>query len=305
VGDVGSVRADFDRIATLPAWGFDHNAHYHSFLLDQLPARLGDALDLGCGTGEFSRLLAARSERLLGIDLSPTMIRIAKERSASFGNLSFETADAQNWDWPRARFDGIVSIAALHHLPLKEIAERMKQALRPGGVLAILDMYREHSLADYLTVTAAIPANLCFRLLSTGILESSTRISGGVVRAPKDGPFSHSLRAARGLPIDPSRSKSAPPSLVAVLARMAGTEDLIAFSTGRCRASGSKVIVGRGRSGIGNHGGSNVDRCRHTPGFGGYEARLGTYKRADSFDRPSHRGKACLVFNVEGDRPEH
>jgi len=155
-------------IATLPAWGFDHNAHHHSCLLDQLPTHLGAALDLGCGTGEFSRLLAVRSDRVLGVDLSPTMIRVARERSAGFGNLSFETADALNWHWPRESFDGIVSIAALHHLPLKEIAERMKQALRPGGVLVILDVYREDNLADYLTAIAAIPVNLCFRLRSTG-----------------------------------------------------------------------------------------------------------------------------------------
>jgi SAM-dependent methyltransferase len=112
--------------------------------------------------------LAARSDRVQGVDLSPIMIRIAKERSAEFDNLTFEIADALNWHWPRESFDGIVSIAALHHLPLKEIAERMKQALRPGGVLAILDVYREHNLADYLTAIAAIPVNLCFRLLSTG-----------------------------------------------------------------------------------------------------------------------------------------
>jgi predicted TPR repeat methyltransferase len=76
-----TIRADFDRIALISHEGWNHNTHYHGFLLRQLPAHLGEALDLGCGTGAFARLLAQRAERVLGLDLSPRMIQVARERS--------------------------------------------------------------------------------------------------------------------------------------------------------------------------------------------------------------------------------
>src|SRR5690349_20902655 len=91
-GDV--VRADFDRIARLDGDVWDHNSHYHGFLLDFLPPRCGEALDLGCGTGGFSRLLAGRCAHVLALDLSPEMIRVAGVRSASIANITYQVADA-------------------------------------------------------------------------------------------------------------------------------------------------------------------------------------------------------------------
>src|SRR4051812_31512007 len=76
-----SIRSDFDRIALLPETGWNHNAHYHARLLNHIPRRCRRILEIGCGTGEFSRLLAARAESVLAIDLSPQMIRLARERS--------------------------------------------------------------------------------------------------------------------------------------------------------------------------------------------------------------------------------
>src|SRR5215207_8117861 len=82
---VATVRADFDRIALLSEqYGWSHNDHYHGFLLGQLPAQVGEALDVGCGAGAFSRLLARRSRHVLGVDLSPEMVRMARERSRAY-----------------------------------------------------------------------------------------------------------------------------------------------------------------------------------------------------------------------------
>ena len=58
--DMATVQADFDRIALLSKQdadeGWNHNNHYHRFLLGQVPACCADALDIGCGTGQFARL---------------------------------------------------------------------------------------------------------------------------------------------------------------------------------------------------------------------------------------------------------
>jgi ubiquinone/menaquinone biosynthesis C-methylase UbiE len=55
-----TIRRDFDRIALLPDSGWNHNRHHHARLLGQVPPGCAEALDVGCGTGDLSRLLAAR-----------------------------------------------------------------------------------------------------------------------------------------------------------------------------------------------------------------------------------------------------
>jgi SAM-dependent methyltransferase len=171
-----TIRADFDRIALVSGDGWGHNSHYHPFLLRQLPPRLNEALDLGCGTGTFVRLLAQRAERVLGLDLSPQMIRIARERSTGLRNVTFEVADATVWAFPRERFDCIASIAALHHLPLAETLTRMRAALRPGGTLLVLDLYQSRGLADLLADLVAVPVHAALTLVKGGRLRSSRAV---------------------------------------------------------------------------------------------------------------------------------
>src|SRR5438105_12851371 len=97
---MSKVQADFDRIALLADETWDHNSHYHGFLLRQLPRHCGAVLDLGCGTGAFSRCLATRADHVLGLDLAPQMIRIARERARGYPNLEFQVADARTWRFP-------------------------------------------------------------------------------------------------------------------------------------------------------------------------------------------------------------
>src|SRR5215213_5075857 len=100
------VREDFDRLAGLSEGShWDHNAHYHPFLLKQLPERMDEALEVGCGTGTFARLLAERCERLVGVDLSPCMVEVARARSKDHPNVRYVVADAASWEFPPERFD--------------------------------------------------------------------------------------------------------------------------------------------------------------------------------------------------------
>ena len=165
-----AVRADFDRLALLPAPRWDHNQHYHSYLLRQVPSPCAQALDVGCGRGTFARLLAQRAGQVVGLDLSPSMIRVARARSKKYPNLRFEVADVNDWPLPPEAYDCIVSIATLHHLPLEKTLARMGNALRPGGALLILDLYQAAGVSDLLPGLAAMPASLGLRLLKTGRL---------------------------------------------------------------------------------------------------------------------------------------
>ena len=134
------------------------------------------ALDIGCGTGAFSRRLAERSDRVVALDLSPQMIRLARERSRCYSNIEFHVADATTWEFPLERFDCVASLATLHHLPIEEMLPKMKGALRPGGALVVLDLYKATGLSDVFTSLAAIPTSLVLRLVKNGRLRERREV---------------------------------------------------------------------------------------------------------------------------------
>ncbi|HEX6371080.1 MAG TPA: class I SAM-dependent methyltransferase [Longimicrobium sp.] len=101
---------------------------------------------------------------MIAVDLSPGMVRRARELSRTVENVEFRQADVRTWDLPPAAFDCIASIATLHHLPLVETLKKLDAALRPGGVLLVLDLYQARTLADWLWSALAYPWN---RLLRT------------------------------------------------------------------------------------------------------------------------------------------
>jgi SAM-dependent methyltransferase len=171
-----TIRADFDRLAPFEdeAWG--HNNHYQPFLLKHLPTRCENALEIGCGTGQFARLLAGHAQHVLALDLSPEMVKIAQARSQKFTNLEYRVTDVLATELPPAHFDCIASIATLHHLPLEVILPKITAALRPGGIFMLLDLYQAATLADYLTDALAFPVNLGLRLLKTGQFRTPSEV---------------------------------------------------------------------------------------------------------------------------------
>lgn len=167
---MSTIQKDFDRIALVSEDGAAHNDHYHNLLLRHFPSNSHDVLEIGCGTGGFARQLAQRSERVLALDVSPEMIRIARHRSVQFPNIEFELADVLDRPLPVDSFDCIASIATLHHLPFPEMLLKMKAALKPGGVLLVLDLFEPAGLADSLLNLVAIPVSVSLRLVHHGRL---------------------------------------------------------------------------------------------------------------------------------------
>ena len=159
------IQHDFDRLAVHDDGGWNHNNHYHPFLLEALPVYCGSALDIGCGTGTFTRLLAKRSARVLGVDLSPRMIEVAQERSWGVVNAGYRVADIMAMDFAPSSFDCIVSIATLHHLPLREVITKMVTWLRPGGTLAILDLVKLQGVREMMFGALGFPASRVLRMM--------------------------------------------------------------------------------------------------------------------------------------------
>ncbi len=163
-----SIQSDFDRIALLSNENWNHNAQYHRYLMNQIPEQCRHILEIGCGTGEFSRLLAGRAEGVLAIDLSPQMIRLAKVRSKLYPNIDFVTGDVMTYHLSVNQFDCIATLTTIHHLPIETILRKIRKALKPGGIFVCLDLYQRSNLSDLLFDSIAYPANLFLRLIKTG-----------------------------------------------------------------------------------------------------------------------------------------
>lgn len=103
-----------------------------------------NVLDVGCGTGDFIRLMAplVSPGAAVGVDLSETMIRAARQRSVTHvDNLSFHVGSVLELPFPAASFDRVLATQLLLHLPdpLRAL-EEMKRVLAPSGVLAISEI---------------------------------------------------------------------------------------------------------------------------------------------------------------------
>ena len=162
---MSKIQDDFDLIALLSEDSWEHNNHYHRFLLKQVPSHCVYALDIGCGTGEFTRLLADRSNQVLALDLSPNMIQIAREKSNGYTNIEYQIIDITKWYFPAEQFDCIASITTMHHLPMEEMLHKIKRALKLNGILIILDISQGDRLRDVLTSILAVPINLMLNLI--------------------------------------------------------------------------------------------------------------------------------------------
>ena len=108
--------------------------------------RLGRLLSIGCGEGPFEHLLAPHSESVLAIDLSAEAIEHARARAAALGlaNLEFRCQPLSELRTDE-RFDGIVCLAFLHHVPeaeLPALLASLHAQLRPGGFFFARDPSR-------------------------------------------------------------------------------------------------------------------------------------------------------------------
>ena len=108
-------------------------------------------LDIGCGNGYSVRWAAAAAPhgKAIGIDLSPEMIRLARERSTGLPNVAFLEAAFPQHELPLDTFDAIFSMEVFYYLPDPDAALREAlRLLKPGGVFAsAIDIYREHPMA--------------------------------------------------------------------------------------------------------------------------------------------------------------
>lgn len=166
-----TIQADFDRIALLSAGEGGHDARYRDYLLRQIPNECDSVLEIGCGTGESSRLLAARAQQVIGVDLAQQMIRVARQKSTNHRNIEFMNGDIMTLNFLAERFDCIVSSTTFHHLPAEGILRKVKEWLKRGGTFVCLDLYQRSTAMDWICDAVAYPLSAGFRLMKTGRMQ--------------------------------------------------------------------------------------------------------------------------------------
>lgn len=170
------IREEFDRIALLNEAHPGVGGFYHRYLLGLLPPRCERVLEIGCGAGELTRRLAERAQSVVAVDLSPQMMRLAREQSVEHANIEYVTGDVMQLPLAVGKFDCVISIATLHHLPLNQAVLKMKDALKPGGVLVVHDLVRDEGVADLVKSALAYPVSVTRRFWKTGRLRAPREV---------------------------------------------------------------------------------------------------------------------------------
>jgi len=133
--------------------GWNHNVHYHPVIFEAIPARCASALDVGCGTGRLTRELRRVVPSVTGIDRDERSIAVARSRAGSAG-IEYRCGDLLELALPPGGFDLVTAVASVHHMDTASAVGRMRELLRPGGVLVVIGLARDGSPLD-LAVSAA------------------------------------------------------------------------------------------------------------------------------------------------------
>lgn len=125
-----ATQAGYFSHATLFPW--------HEAVLSRLPEKFeGSILEIGCGSGDFSILLAKRfpEARITGTDFSGAAIASATSKlSADSGNVAFQTENAEKLSFEDNSFDLVISCETIEHVFNPQImVSEMFRVLKPGG----------------------------------------------------------------------------------------------------------------------------------------------------------------------------
>jgi SAM-dependent methyltransferase len=102
-------------------------------------ARVAKALELGCGPGTWTGLLADRAESVLAVDLSEAMLTQAARTLAERSNIEMKQGDIGSFDPGSQKFDRILSVRVLEYVPeWQHAVESFGRWLTPGGRAVVI-----------------------------------------------------------------------------------------------------------------------------------------------------------------------
>lgn len=91
-------------------------------------------LEIGCGTGMFSEMFAASGIQLVAVDISPDLLKKARQRCLPKDQVIFKEARFEDCDID-GPFDAVIGSSVLHHLKIEAALSKIYELLKPGGCL--------------------------------------------------------------------------------------------------------------------------------------------------------------------------
>jgi SAM-dependent methyltransferase len=91
-------------------------------------------LEVGCGTGSFTRELARSGAEVVAIDVSLELLEIARA-NCSAPNVQYQIQNAYALSYSQGVFDSVVGSSVLHHLEIEAAIRDMYRVLKPGGTI--------------------------------------------------------------------------------------------------------------------------------------------------------------------------
>ena len=129
---------------------------YRSIAIDRLSLKRGDVVvELGCGTGlNFAMLLEkiGKEGRLIGVDLTPGMLDIARKKVArnDWQNVELIQSDIAAYQFPQ-QVNAVLVTGVLGYIPdYDQVINAVAEALTPGGHLSFLDGKQPENLPSWL-----------------------------------------------------------------------------------------------------------------------------------------------------------
>lgn len=143
-----SIAARYDRMNRVMSLALDRRWRRAALSTATLPPA-GAVLDLACGTGDFTGEILKRcpGAEIVGVDLTPEMLDIARGKLAGAGNVRFQTGDAQDLrDIPSGSFGLVVCAFGFRNFPDKSRAlAECRRVLAQSGELVVLELFRPTS----------------------------------------------------------------------------------------------------------------------------------------------------------------
>jgi SAM-dependent methyltransferase len=127
---------------------WNHNDHFHGWILRKLPQHRHAALDVGCGRGLLVERLVDHFALVHGIDVDEGMAASAAARVARHPRATIRRGSFEDVERVGAGFDLVTMVAVLHHLDLDRTLARAGDLLAPGGRLLVVGIARVNSASD-------------------------------------------------------------------------------------------------------------------------------------------------------------
>ena len=135
--EIGHGRVIAENAGEIWHWGSPAGKRRWSRRVEMLTSHISpgmSVLELGCGTGYYTRELEKTGALITAIDISPDLLNIASSTISSH-NVTFRVNNAYAMDFDNELFDTVIGISVLHHLDIEKALSEVYRVVKTGGIV--------------------------------------------------------------------------------------------------------------------------------------------------------------------------